>query len=94
MCVTVQLSLDQVHPGADLVVKRFDVLQQVQLTVGHRRREVAVFLFYVEVVVRHDVCIRGGVGRLLVDIFRFYLLQKQTDAIRLFTAIRDINPSR
>lgn len=37
VCVTVEFSLYQVHPGADLVVKRLDVLQQVQLTLGHRR---------------------------------------------------------
>lgn len=37
VCVTVQFSLYQVHPGTDLVVKRLNVFQQVQLTLDHRR---------------------------------------------------------
>lgn len=38
VCVTIQLSLYQVHPGADLLVKELDVVQQVQLALAHRGR--------------------------------------------------------
>lgn len=38
LCVTIKLSLYQVHPGTDLMVKRLDVFQQVQLTLSHSGR--------------------------------------------------------
>lgn len=86
--VTVQLPLYQVHPGADLVVQGLDVLQQVQLTLGHRRRprllrvrlSVCVFAGVVlsfDVPVCHRVCICADISWFPVDIFRFYFLQKK-----------------
>lgn len=85
MCVTIQLSLYHVHPGTDLMVNRLDMLQQVQLTLGHRRwtrlrrvrlsvRVVAAVLCVVLSFNAGRVC--GGISWILVEVFRLYLLPK------------------
>ncbi len=86
VCVTVQLSLYQVHPGTDLVVKRLNVFQQVQLTLGHRHRSrllrvcvCVVLSFHAGVSgcfwACHHVCVCAGISWFLVNIFPFNFLQ-------------------
>lgn len=95
VCVTVQLSLDHVHPGADLLVQGLDVLQQVQLTLGHRRRArlrcarpsvrllaaacVILCFYVVHICECGGVSVCGGVSCAPVDIFRFYFLHGEND---------------
>lgn len=81
MGVTVQLPLYHIHPAADLVVKGLHVLQQVQLTLGLRRRARLGTCVLASVRVCRDVGICGDVIRILVDGFGLYSLGKKKSAI-------------